>query len=73
MLLTDMNGLYDRPPSEPGATIISEYYRDQEAAFRIGDKSSQVSVVNGGPIGDVLLPLTIAFFFVRDVVAWAPK
>mmetsp|Transcript_45643 Transcript_45643/g.126320 ORF Transcript_45643/g.126320 Transcript_45643/m.126320 type:complete len:721 (+) Transcript_45643:950-3112(+) len=42
LLLTDVDGLYDRPPSEPGAAIIPEYYRDvEDVSFRIGDKSAQ--------------------------------
>ena len=39
VLLTDVDGVYDRPPSNPKAKIIPFYAVDQRVA--IGDKSSQ--------------------------------
>jgi delta-1-pyrroline-5-carboxylate synthetase len=39
ILLTDVNGVYDRPPSEPDAQII-DIFRD-ETTFKAGDKSLQ--------------------------------
>ncbi|CAE7660889.1 P5CS1, partial [Symbiodinium microadriaticum] len=39
ILLTDVDGLYDRPPSHPGARIISTFHA--KAGFEIGEKSSQ--------------------------------
>jgi glutamate 5-kinase len=39
LLLTDVQGLYDRPPSEEGAVIIDTYSR--AASVSIGEKSAR--------------------------------
>lgn len=39
ILLTDVNGVYDRPPSEEGAKLLSTY--DYTTEIKIGDKSLQ--------------------------------
>ncbi|KAE9012399.1 hypothetical protein PR002_g14820 [Phytophthora rubi] len=39
MLLTDVEGLYNKPPSQPGAKIIS-VFRPENSDFKIGEKSS---------------------------------
>ncbi|KAG2522950.1 hypothetical protein JM16_004571 [Phytophthora kernoviae] len=39
MLLTDVEGLYNKPPSQPGAKIIS-VFRQENNDFKIGEKSS---------------------------------
>lgn len=39
LLLTDVNGVYDRPPTDPDATLLSFY--DGGTAVAIGEKSSQ--------------------------------
>jgi delta-1-pyrroline-5-carboxylate synthetase len=39
LLLTDVEGLYDKPPSEPGAKVIS-IFRPDASDFQIGEKSS---------------------------------
>ena len=39
ILLTDVDGLYNKPPSEPGARIIS-IFRPKANDFQIGDKSN---------------------------------
>jgi delta-1-pyrroline-5-carboxylate synthetase len=40
VLLTDVEGLYDAPPSSPGAKLISTYHADR-SNFKIGEKSAQ--------------------------------
>ena len=40
LLLTDVEGVYDRPPSEPHAQLLS-YYNPITSAVEIGDKSAQ--------------------------------
>jgi len=40
VLLTDVNGVYDRPPSEKGSKLLSFYHQDT-ADITIGEKSSQ--------------------------------
>lgn len=39
ILLTDVKGVYDRPPSEPGSKVIDIF--NEETAFKVGDKSLQ--------------------------------
>lgn len=39
LLLTDVEGLYNKPPSQPGAKVISVFHTDS-ADFEIGDKST---------------------------------
>ncbi|KAF1793420.1 Gamma-glutamyl phosphate reductase GPR, conserved site [Phytophthora cactorum] len=39
MLLTDVEGLYNKPPSQPGAKVIS-VFRPENNDFKIGEKSS---------------------------------
>jgi delta-1-pyrroline-5-carboxylate synthetase len=39
ILLTDVDGVYDRPPTEPGAKIIDLY--SEEVGFQVGEKSTQ--------------------------------
>ena len=39
LLLTDVDGVYDRPPSEKGANLLSFYSQTSEVT--IGEKSSQ--------------------------------
>ncbi|TDH73307.1 hypothetical protein CCR75_007392 [Bremia lactucae] len=39
MLLTDVKGLYNKPPTLPGAKIIS-VFRPETSSFKIGEKSS---------------------------------
>jgi delta-1-pyrroline-5-carboxylate synthetase len=41
LLLTDVNGLYDRPPSERGAAIIDTYSRAAAALVKVGEKSAR--------------------------------
>ncbi|OQS06518.1 delta-1-pyrroline-5-carboxylate synthetase [Thraustotheca clavata] len=40
ILLTDVDGLYNKPPSEPNAKIISVFVPEQPGQFVIGEKSS---------------------------------
>ncbi|OQR82653.1 delta-1-pyrroline-5-carboxylate synthetase [Achlya hypogyna] len=40
ILLTDVDGLYNKPPSEPNAKIISVFVPEQPGQFIIGEKSS---------------------------------
>lgn len=40
LLLTDVSGVYDRPPSESGANLLS-FYDHLETTVAIGEKSSQ--------------------------------
>lgn len=40
ILLTDVNGVYDRPPSDPSAKLINVFTR-QSANFKVGEKSLQ--------------------------------
>ncbi|EQC29367.1 hypothetical protein SDRG_12831 [Saprolegnia diclina VS20] len=40
ILLTDVDGLYDKPPSEPNAKVISIFAPEQPGQFVIGEKSS---------------------------------
>jgi delta-1-pyrroline-5-carboxylate synthetase len=40
ILLTDVKGVYDRPPSEPNSKIIDIFHMN-ETSFQIGDKSLQ--------------------------------
>jgi delta-1-pyrroline-5-carboxylate synthetase len=39
ILLTDVNGVYDRPPSDPSAKLIDIFVNSTE--FKVGDKSLQ--------------------------------
>lgn len=39
LLLTDVEGLYNKPPNQPGAKVISTF-RPETSDFKIGDKSS---------------------------------
>lgn len=39
LLLTDVNGVYDKPPSVPGAKII--HFHHSDSTVKIGDKSTQ--------------------------------
>ena len=39
ILLTDVSGVYDRPPSEAGAKIIDVF--SEHSSFQAGDKSAQ--------------------------------
>lgn len=39
LLLTDVDGVYDKPPTSPGARLIPYYHTDSKVA--IGEKSSQ--------------------------------
>ena len=43
ILLTDVAGLYDRPPSDPGAKIIDTYNTasDESQAVKFGEKSAR--------------------------------
>ena len=59
ILLTDVKGVYDRPPSEPGAQLI-DIFDCSQTTFKVGEKSLQgrggmgakvdaaMSAVNGG-------------------------
>jgi len=40
ILLTDVKGVYDRPPSEPGARVIDIFHQEQ-TSFEVGAKSAQ--------------------------------
>lgn len=40
LLLTDVDGVYDAPPSEPGSTLISEYAPQHTATVKIGALSA---------------------------------
>lgn len=40
MLLTDVEGVYDRPPSDPGAKMLT-LYRQDSSEVEIGEKSTQ--------------------------------
>jgi len=40
ILLTDVNGVYDRPPSDPSAKLINVFTR-QNSNFKVGEKSLQ--------------------------------
>lgn len=40
LLLTDVEGVYDRPPSDPNAVLL-RHYRQETATVQIGAKSSQ--------------------------------
>ncbi|KDO34422.1 hypothetical protein SPRG_01557 [Saprolegnia parasitica CBS 223.65] len=40
ILLTDVDGLYNKPPSEPNAKVISIFAPEQPGQFVIGEKSS---------------------------------
>ena len=50
LLLTDVDGLYDKPPSEYGARIINTYARG-DTEHRFGDKSSQGRGGMGAKVG----------------------
>ena len=40
LLLTDVEGVFDRPPTEPGSRRL-ELYREETSEVAIGEKSSQ--------------------------------
>ena len=41
LLLTDVQGVFDKPPSEPDAQLLKLYRSDQETKVAIGEKSAQ--------------------------------
>ena len=49
ILLTDVKGVYDRPPSEKGAVVIDVY--NEKVGFKVGEKSLQ----GRGGMGEVSL------------------
>ena len=40
LLLTDVEGVFDRPPSEPGSRRL-DFYREEISEVAIGEKSAQ--------------------------------
>ena len=49
VLLTDVDGVYDRPPTEPGAQIIDIFHETTD--FKIGQKSTQGRGGMGAKVG----------------------
>jgi len=79
VLLTDVAGLYDRPPTEPGAKIISQYFLDG-TDFEEGDKSkvgrggmgakvqAAENAVRGG-VNATVIASGHAHLVIRDIMA----
>jgi delta-1-pyrroline-5-carboxylate synthetase len=58
LLLTDVSGVYDRPPSDPQAELIT-FYRPESAQVAIGEKSSQGRGGMGSKIDAALMAVAV--------------
>ena len=60
ILLTDVSGVYDRPPSEKEAKLINVFHRSTD--FKIGEKSMQGRGGMGAKVDAAVKGIVIPYF-----------